>query len=50
MARPNGFIQPCRCREAAGGLGWVHEIKHIGSRLVVRGASPLVRLFTRCGF
>ena len=28
----------------------MHEIKHDGYRLIVRGASPLVRLFTRRGF
>jgi ATP-dependent DNA ligase len=32
------------------GPGWVHEIKHDGYRLIVRGASPLVRPFTRRGF
>jgi bifunctional non-homologous end joining protein LigD len=48
-----GFIEPCiptRASKPPAGPGWVHEIKHDGYRLVVRGASPLVRLFTRRGF
>jgi ATP dependent DNA ligase domain len=52
-ARPNGFIAPCiptLAAEPPSGPDWVHEIKHDGYRLIVRGASPLVRLFTRRGF
>jgi ATP-dependent DNA ligase len=51
--RPNGFIHPCiptRAAKPPAGPGWVHEIKHDGYRLIVRGASPLVGLFTRRGF
>ena len=51
--RPNGFIEPCiptRAAKPPAGPDWVHEIKHDGYRLMVRGASPLVRLFTRRGF
>jgi hypothetical protein len=37
-------LQDCiRCRQATGG----HNIKHDGYRFMVRGASPLMRLFTR---
>ena len=52
-ARPNGFIAPCiptRAAKPPAGPDWVHEIKHDGYRLIVRGVSPLVRLFTRRGF
>jgi ATP-dependent DNA ligase len=48
--RSNGFIEPCiptRAAKPPAGPDWVHEIKHDGYRLMVRGASPLVRLFTR---
>jgi len=51
--RPNGFIEPripTRAAKPPVGPDWVHEIKHDGYRLMVRGASPLVRLFTRRGF
>jgi ATP-dependent DNA ligase len=51
--RPNGFVEPCiptRAAKPPTGPDWVHEIKHDGYRLIVRGASPLVRLFTRRGF
>ena len=53
MPRPDGYIPPCiptRAPKPPAGPGWVHEIKHDGYRLMVRGASPLVRLFTRRGF
>jgi hypothetical protein len=45
------FSRPCifRGREAAAGPDWAHEIKRDGSRLMVHGASPLVRRFTRRG-
>jgi hypothetical protein len=36
-------------RRAAGGPRWVHEIKHDGYRLMVRGDGETVRLFTRRG-
>jgi ATP-dependent DNA ligase len=50
---PNGFIEPCiptRAARPPSGPDWIHEIKHDGYRLIVRAASPLVRLFTRRGF
>jgi ATP-dependent DNA ligase len=49
---PNGFIEPCiptRAARPPPGPDWIHEIKHNGYRLIVRAASPLVRLFTRRG-
>jgi ATP-dependent DNA ligase len=51
--RTDGFIAPCiptRASKPPAGPDWVHEIKHDGYRLIVRGAGPLVRLFTRRGF
>jgi ATP-dependent DNA ligase len=53
VTHPNAFIEPCiptRAAKPPAGPDWVHEIKHDGYRLIVRGASPLVRLFTRRGF
>jgi ATP-dependent DNA ligase len=50
---PNGFIEPCiptRAARPPSGPDWIHEIKHDGYRLIVRAASPLVRLFTLRGF
>jgi hypothetical protein len=51
-ARPltDGFVEPCIPTLAAkppSGPDWVHEIKHDGYRLIVRGASPLVHQFCR---
>jgi hypothetical protein len=37
--RTDGFVDPCAPIRAANppvGLGWVHEIKHDGYRLIVR--------------
>jgi ATP-dependent DNA ligase len=44
--RPDGFVEPCIPILAAKPPSgrWVHEIKHDGYRLIVRGARPLVRL------
>ena len=51
--RTDGFIDPCIPTLAAkppSGLGWVHEIKHDGYRLIVRRDGKAVRLFTRRGY
>jgi ATP-dependent DNA ligase len=50
---PTDSYEPCipiRAAKPPAGPDWVHEIKHDGYRLMVRGAPPLVRLFTRRGF
>ena len=47
-----GFIEPCLPRPAEkppGGLGWIHEIKHDGFRLMARRDSAGVQLMTRNG-
>jgi bifunctional non-homologous end joining protein LigD len=47
---PPGFIQPCLPLPAdrpPSGLGWIHEIKHDGFRLMVRRDAAGVRLLTR---
>jgi bifunctional non-homologous end joining protein LigD len=49
---PAGFIQPCLPSPAdrpPSGLGWIHEIKHDGFRLMVRRDAAGVRLLTRNG-
>jgi hypothetical protein len=43
---PFAVIDPFGTPPPAG-PDWVHDVKHDGYRLMVRGASPLVRLFTR---
>jgi bifunctional non-homologous end joining protein LigD len=49
--RTDGFAHPCApIRAAKSGLGWVHEIKHDGYRLIVRRDGLTVRLFTRNGY
>jgi bifunctional non-homologous end joining protein LigD len=50
--RPSGFIEPCQPSKVArppSGPLWVHEIKHDGSRLMVRKDGERVRCFTRGG-
>jgi bifunctional non-homologous end joining protein LigD len=47
------FVAPCIPRRALkppAGLEWMHEIKHDGYRLQVRGDGDVVRLFTRKGY
>jgi bifunctional non-homologous end joining protein LigD len=51
--RPDGFVYPCapiRAAKPPVGLGWVHEIKHDGYRLIVRRDGLTMRLFTRNGY
>jgi hypothetical protein len=51
--RPNGFVEPCIPSPAyapPSGLGWAHEIKHDGYRLIIRRDGDSVRLFTRPGY
>jgi bifunctional non-homologous end joining protein LigD len=43
-------MRPDPCRQPPVGLGWVHEIKHDGCRLIVRRDGIAVRLFTRNGY
>jgi bifunctional non-homologous end joining protein LigD len=52
-ALPAGFVRPClptRAPEAPVGLGWLHEIKHDGYRLMARRAGERVRLVSRGGY
>src|SRR5262245_60410855 len=52
MVRVFAFIEPClpsRAERPPSGPGWVHEIKHDGFRLMVRGDSAGIRLITRNG-
>jgi bifunctional non-homologous end joining protein LigD len=47
---PAGFVVPARPVERAAppsGADWVHEIKHDGYRIIVRGDGEGVRLFSR---
>jgi bifunctional non-homologous end joining protein LigD len=47
-----GFIEPCLPSPAErppSGPRWVHEIKHDGFRMMVRGDPAGVRLLTRNG-
>src|SRR4051794_18426812 len=49
---PVGFIELCRPTKAIrppSGPLWIHEIKHDGFRLLVRGEGSRVRCFTRGG-
>src|SRR5207302_523427 len=41
---------PSAAAKPASGLGWIHEIKHDGFRLIVRRDGANVRLFTRNGY
>ena len=46
------IIEPCLSSPAKAqpsGLGWLHEIKHDGFRILARRAGPQVRLITRHG-
>jgi bifunctional non-homologous end joining protein LigD len=46
------FCEPCLLSPAdkpPAGTGWLHEIKHDGFRMLVRGDAGGVRLFTRNG-
>jgi bifunctional non-homologous end joining protein LigD len=48
-----GFISPCLPSLAdrpPKGVGWIHEIKHDGFRMMVRRNGVGVRLFTRNGY
>ena len=47
-----GFIRPCQPFLAVrppAGLGWLHEVKHEGYRIVARKDGDSVRLWTRYG-
>jgi ATP-dependent DNA ligase len=49
---PAGFIipaQPVLASRPPSGLGWVHEIKHDGYRMIVRRCGAAVRLYSRNG-
>jgi ATP-dependent DNA ligase len=50
--RPAVFIEPCLPRPAKqppAGVGWIHEIKHDGFRIMARRADGRVQLLTRKG-
>ena len=53
VRHPFGFVEPClpsKAEQPPSGPLWVHEIKHDGSRLMVRrDGSRIVRCFTRNG-
>jgi bifunctional non-homologous end joining protein LigD len=47
---PAGFVfpaQPALRSKPPSGADWVHEIKHDGYRMTVRGDGPTVRLYSR---
>jgi bifunctional non-homologous end joining protein LigD len=47
-----GLIEPCLpspAKAPASGLGWIHEIKHDGFRILARKDAAGVRLITRAG-
>src|SRR6184192_2541419 len=47
-----GIIEPCLpspAKAPPSGLGWLHEIKHDGFRILARRDSAGVRLITRAG-
>src|SRR6187549_771164 len=49
---PPGFIEPCLPSPAdrpPSGLGWIHEIKHDGFRIMARRDAAGVRLLSRNG-
>ena len=51
-SRPTGFIAPClpsAAERPPAELGWIHEIKHRGHRVMARRSSAGLRLFTRNG-
>jgi bifunctional non-homologous end joining protein LigD len=48
-----GFIEPCLpspARAPPAGDDWLHEIKHDGYRMMVRGDGGGVRIITRRGY
>jgi len=50
--RPAGFIEPCiptLATNPPAGPVWVHDIKNVGYRLIVRRDGGAARLFTRRG-
>jgi bifunctional non-homologous end joining protein LigD len=50
MLRPQGFIVPCQSTSWAKpplGLGWIHEIKHDGYRMMALRAGDHIHLLTR---
>jgi bifunctional non-homologous end joining protein LigD len=52
MQRRRPTLEPCLPRPAKEppvGLGWIHEIKHDGFRILARREAERVRLFTRHG-
>ena len=52
VPRPAVFIEPCLPRPAKqppAGVGWIHEIKHDGFRIMARRADGRVQLLTRKG-
>ena len=49
---PSGFIFPCRpllVDEPPSGLGWLHEVKHDGYRVIARKDGDRVTLWSRYG-
>jgi ATP-dependent DNA ligase len=49
----SGFVHPCLPQPAPDppvGLGWLHEIKHDGFRIMARRDSGRIRLYTRNGY
>jgi bifunctional non-homologous end joining protein LigD len=53
MLRRRPTLEPCLPRpakEPPAGLGWIHEIKHDGFRILARRDAKGVRLFTRNGY
>lgn len=49
---PSGFIFPCRpllVDEPPSGLGWLHEVKHDGYRIIARKDGDRVTLWSRYG-
>ncbi len=48
----SGFVEPCLpspAKRPPAGLGWIHEIKHDGFRVMARRDAAGVRLLTRNG-
>ena len=49
---PAGFIEPCRPTLVAfppTGLGWLHEVKHDGFRILARKQGERVQVWSRRG-
>jgi bifunctional non-homologous end joining protein LigD len=49
---PNGFILPCQpllVDKPPSGLGWLHEVKHDGYRIIARKDGSRVTLWSRYG-